>query len=50
MASYVFLLCLSHSLVAPVTRRVLEDQHNTPKTSVKMSGDVSVTNHSLSLT
>ena len=30
---------LSHSLVAPETRRVLADQHNTPETSVKMSTD-----------
>ena len=32
----------SHKPVAPKTRRVLADQHKTPKTSVKMSNDVSV--------
>ena len=45
--SYVF---LSHSLVAPGTRQVQADQHNAPKTSVKVSSDVSVVNHSLSST
>ena len=47
LASYIF---LSHSLVAPGIRRVQADQYNTPETSVKMSSDVSVINHSLSLT
>ena len=42
LASYVF---FSHSLVAPGTRKVQADQHNTPKTSVKMSSDVSVINY-----
>ena len=42
LASYIF---LSHSLVAPGTRRVQADQYNTPKTSVKMSSDVSVINY-----
>ena len=31
---------ISHSLVAPGTRRVLADQHNTPETSVKMYANV----------
>ena len=33
---------ISHSLVAPRTRRVLADQHNAPETSVKIYGDVSI--------
>ena len=33
---------ISHSLVAPGTRRVLADQHNAPETSVKMYTDVSI--------
>ena len=37
LANYGFLF---HSLVAPGTRQVLADQHNTPKTSVKMYTDV----------
>ena len=37
LANYSF---FSHSLVAPATRRVLADQHNAPKTSVKMYTDV----------
>ena len=42
LANYGF---LSHSLVAPETRRVLADQHNTSKTSVKMSSDISLINN-----
>ena len=42
MANYSF---VSHSLVVPGTRRVLAYENNTPKTSVKMSSDVSILNN-----
>ena len=33
---------VSHSLVAPGTRRILADQHKTPKTSVRMYANASI--------